>query len=69
MHDGCMRPTWSFGQTVSTEFSSPDAELRDELSYIILASGIIGKQKLTQDQLEALLTTALDDKHLTKHSK
>jgi hypothetical protein len=56
-----------FSQALLENFSSPDAELRDELSYIILASSIIGKQKLTQGQLEALLTTALDNEHLFYH--
>src|ERR1700753_973284 len=56
-----------FSQALLENFSSADAELRDELSYIILASSIIGKQKLTQDQLETLLTTASDDEHLFYH--
>lgn len=55
---------FSFAQALLENLASPDTELRDELSYIILASGIIDQGKLSQEQLETLLTTALNDEHL-----
>jgi hypothetical protein len=56
-----------FAQVLLENLASTDSELREELSYIILASGIIDKQKLDQEQLENLLTTALDEEHLFYH--
>jgi hypothetical protein len=56
-----------FAQALLENLASSDSELREELSYIILASGIIDKQKLNQEQLETLLTAALDDQHLFHH--
>lgn len=56
-----------FAQALMQNFASTDGELRDELSYMILASGIIDKQKLTHEQLEELLNTALDENHLFNH--
>lgn len=53
-----------FAQALLENLGSPDTELRDELSYIILASGIIDQEKLSQEQLAALLVTSLDDEHL-----
>lgn len=58
---------FAFALALLTNLSSPDAELRDDLSSIILAAGIIGQQQLTQQQLEELLTTALDQDHLFYH--
>ena len=45
-------------------FASPDPELRDDLSYIILGRSIIDAQKLTTDQLQELLTIATNKEHL-----
>lgn len=45
-------------------FASTDSELRDELSYMVLTSAIIEKQKLAPAQLSDLLAIALDDDHL-----
>jgi hypothetical protein len=58
---------FAFAQVLLSNLASNDSELRDELSYMILASGIIDKQKLTQKQLEVLLDTALDKEHLFFH--
>lgn len=55
---------FSLAQALLENLASSDTELRDELSYIILASGIIDQGKLSQEQLETLLTTASNDEHL-----
>jgi len=55
---------FSFANALLSNLASPDGELRDELSYMMLASGIIDKQKLTVGQLEELLQTSLDKNHL-----
>lgn len=55
---------FSFAQALLANLASPDPELRDDLSSIILAAGIIGQQKLTQQQLEELLSMTLDRDHL-----
>lgn len=47
--------------------ASGDPELRDELSYMILASGLIDKHKLTATQQEELLFIVLDNQHLFYH--
>lgn len=47
--------------------ASPDSELRDELSYMVLASAIIDKGRLSPDQMEKLLATTLDEHHLFYH--
>lgn len=44
--------------------ASPDSELRDELSYMVLASTIIDKGCLSPEQIEKLLATVLDEHHL-----
>ena len=44
--------------------ASTDDELRDELSYMFLASGIIDRHKLTVQQVEEILRLILDQDHL-----
>src|SRR5437879_2883053 len=56
--------SFAFARALLSNFSSTDGELRDELSYMIFANGIIAKQKLTSEQSEKLLSTALDNGHL-----
>jgi Protein of unknown function (DUF2785) len=58
---------FAFAKALLPNFASNDGELRDELSYMILAGGIIDKQKLSQEQLKILLDTALDKEHLFFH--
>ena len=55
---------FTFAKALLPNFASSDGELRDELSYMILAGGIIDKQKLSQEQLKTLLDIALDKEHL-----
>jgi len=55
---------YTFAQALLPNFGSTDSELRDDLSYMILARGIIDKQLLSQKQLGNLLETVLDDQHL-----
>ncbi|GCE05101.1 DUF2785 domain-containing protein [Dictyobacter aurantiacus] len=55
---------FSFARALLANLASPDPELRDDLSSIILAAGIISQQKLTPRQLEELLNMALDRDHL-----
>lgn len=56
--------SYDFAQALLVNLGSPDGELRDELSYMILASGIIDKGLLTAEQMNELLTTILDAQHL-----
>jgi Protein of unknown function (DUF2785) len=56
--------SFAFAVALLPNLSSTDEELRDELSYMILASGIIDKHKLTEQQSEQLLFNALDQDHL-----
>lgn len=56
--------SFAFARALFSNFSSTDGELRDELSYMIFANGIIAKQKLTPEESEKLLSTALDNGHL-----
>ena len=56
--------SYDFAKALLVNLGSPDGELRDELSYMILASGIIDKGMLTNEQTNELLTTALDTQHL-----
>src|SRR5882762_8354043 len=56
--------SFAFARALLLNFASTDGELRDELSYMIFANGIIAKQKLTPEELEKLLITALDNGHL-----
>lgn len=55
---------YTFALALLANLGSPDGELRDELSYMILASGIIDKGTLTPHQLESLLALVLDNAHL-----
>ncbi len=59
----------SFGLALAllSNFASTDEELRDELSYMLLARGIIDKSLLTPEQLENLLLVTLDNNHLFYH--
>jgi len=56
--------SFAFARALFSNFSSSDGELRDELSYMIFANGIIAKQKLMPEESEKLLGTALDNEHL-----
>lgn len=58
---------FDFAKKLLENLASPDGELRDELSYMIIASGIIDKQKINTRQLEELLLTVLDEEHLFYH--
>lgn len=55
---------YGFARALIENFSSPDGELRDELSYMILANGIIDKRLLSLEQLQQLLTLCMDQQHL-----
>ncbi len=55
---------YDFAKALLANLGSPDGELRDELSYMILASGIIDKGLLTPEHMAELLTTVLDANHL-----
>ncbi len=59
----------SFGLALAllSNFASTDEELRDELSYMLLARGIIDKSLLIPEQLENLLLVTLDNNHLFYH--
>ncbi|HEY7415166.1 MAG TPA: DUF2785 domain-containing protein [Ktedonobacteraceae bacterium] len=50
--------------TLLSNLSSTDEELRDELSYMLLARGVLAKRLLNSEQLEKLLLTVLDENHL-----
>ncbi len=56
--------SYDFARALLANLGSPDGELRDELSYMILASGIIDKGTLTPGHMAALLGTVLDANHL-----
>ncbi len=56
--------SFAFASALLPNLGSTDEELRDELSYMILASGIIDKHKLTEQQLQELLFNVLDQDHL-----
>ena len=56
--------SYDFAKALLANLGSPDGELRDELSYMILASGIIDKGMLTVEQMNELLTVTLDTQHL-----
>ena len=59
--------SFAFATALLPNLGSTDEELRDELSYMILASGIIDKHKLTQQQSQELLFNVLDQDHLFYH--
>ena len=50
--------------TLLSNLASTDEELRDELSYMLLARGVLAKNLLNSEQLEKLLLTTLDENHL-----
>lgn len=54
----------TFTYALLANLASPDSELRDELSYMVLASAIIDKGRLSYGQTEKLLATTLDENHL-----
>ncbi len=56
--------SYDFARALLVNLGSPDGELRDELSYMILASGIIDKGMLTPGHIAEFLTTVLDANHL-----
>ena len=56
--------SYDFAKALLANLGSPDGELRDELSYMTLASGIIDKGLLNTEQMNELLTTVLDTQHL-----
>ena len=61
---------FAFLQTLLQNFDTTDAELRDELTYMILAHAIVDEEtddRLTANQREALLLTCIDDAHLFYH--
>jgi hypothetical protein len=55
---------FAFARVLLPNLGSSDGVLRDELTYMILASGIIARQKLTNEQQETLLFEVLDEEHL-----
>ena len=55
---------YAFTLALLPNFASTDSELRDDISYMILARGIIDKQRLSKEQLQSLLEIVLDDQHL-----
>ena len=58
---------FAFLQELLQNFASTDAELRDELTYMIVARAIIdeeGVDKLPANQREALLLACIDEAHL-----
>ena len=56
--------SFSFARALLTNLASTDEELRDELSYMLLASGIIDRHKLTVQQVGELLHLVLNQDHL-----
>lgn len=59
--------SYAFATALLANFASTDAELRDELSYMLLARGIVDKGRLAPDQMRELLVRAVDDEHLFTH--
>jgi Protein of unknown function (DUF2785) len=61
---------FAFLQALLQNFATTDAELRDELTYIVLAHAIIDNEtagSLPANQREALLLTCIDHEHLFYH--
>lgn len=58
---------FDFAVALLSNLASTDAELRDELSYMLLAEGIIGRGKLTAEQVHDLLIMTIDNDHLFFH--
>ena len=59
--------SFAFARALLANLSSTDEELRDELSYMFLASGIIDRHKLTVHQVAEFLHLVLDKDHLFYH--
>jgi Protein of unknown function (DUF2785) len=60
----------TFLRALLQNFATTDAELRDELTYMILAHAIIDNEtagNLSATQREALLLTCIDNEHLFYH--
>src|SRR5919201_610172 len=55
---------YSFARALLPNLGSPDGELRDELSALIFANGIVARQLLTPVQQAELLRLLLDNEHL-----
>src|SRR5215472_10915522 len=61
---------FAFLQALLRNFATTDAELRDELTYMVLAHAIIDQEtaaRLPAGQRESLLLTCIDDEHLFYH--
>jgi Protein of unknown function (DUF2785) len=61
---------FAFLRALLQNFATTDAELRDELTYMILAHAIIDQEtagRLPAEQRETLLLTCIDDEHLFYH--
>ena len=61
---------FAFLEALLQNFSTTDAELRDELTYMILAHAIIDEEtadRLPAEQREALLLACIDGAHLFYH--
>jgi Protein of unknown function (DUF2785) len=59
--------SFAFACALLANLASTDEELRDELSYMFLASGIIDRHKLTVQQVGEFLHLVLDKEHLFYH--
>jgi hypothetical protein len=59
--------SFAFAHALLANLASTDEELRDELSYMFLASGIIDRHKLTVHQVTEFLHLVLDKDHLFYH--
>jgi hypothetical protein len=59
--------SFAFARALLANLASTDEELRDELSYMFLASGIIDRHKLTVQQVGEFLSLVLDKDHLFYH--
>lgn len=55
---------FDFALALLPNLASEDSELRDDLTYMILARGIIAQRRLNAKQVTALLDTILDEEHL-----
>ncbi len=55
---------YEFARALLPNLGSPDSELRDELSALIFANGIVARQLLTPVQQVDLLRTLLGNEHL-----
>lgn len=58
---------FAFLQALLSNFATTDSELRDELTYMILARAIVDQEtadRLSGGQRETLLLTCIDDAHL-----